>query len=77
MFCRAWTLIGAPCVSIPLAWTEGGLPVGAQVVGAPFSDGLTLSCGAWLLERLSSSAEGVRAAPAGKTVRPNGETAGG
>src|SRR5260221_131015 len=26
MFCRAWTLIGAPCVSLPLAWTRAGLP---------------------------------------------------
>jgi amidase len=38
VFSRAWTLIGAPCVSLPLAWTEGGLPVGLQLVGAPRSD---------------------------------------
>jgi Asp-tRNA(Asn)/Glu-tRNA(Gln) amidotransferase A subunit family amidase len=75
MFCRAWTLIGAPCVSVPLAWTEGGLPVGVQVVGAPFSDGLALSCAAWMLERASPPAAGVRGELAGKTVRPNGETA--
>ncbi|MBV9917869.1 MAG: amidase [Solirubrobacterales bacterium] len=38
VFCRVWTLIGAPCVSLPLAWTGGGLPAGLQLVGAPGRD---------------------------------------
>jgi len=52
-FCRAWTLIGAPCVSVPVAWTPSRLPVGVQVVGAPFADGRTLATAEWLLEHLA------------------------
>jgi Asp-tRNA(Asn)/Glu-tRNA(Gln) amidotransferase A subunit family amidase len=52
-FCRAWTLIGAPCVSVPLAWTPSRLPVGIQVVGAPFQDARTLATAEWMLERLA------------------------
>lgn len=47
-FCRAWTLIGAPCVSLPLAWTTSGLPAGVQLVGAPGTDGRLLATAAWL-----------------------------
>jgi Asp-tRNA(Asn)/Glu-tRNA(Gln) amidotransferase A subunit family amidase len=52
-FCRAWTLIGAPTISIPVAWTPGRLPVGLQVVGAPGRDGRTLAAAEWLLDRLA------------------------
>jgi Asp-tRNA(Asn)/Glu-tRNA(Gln) amidotransferase A subunit family amidase len=38
VFCRVWTLIGAPCVSLPLPWTSAGLPAGLQLVGAPGRD---------------------------------------
>ena len=43
LFCRTWTLIGAPCVSLPLAWTADRLPVGLQLVGAPGGDATTLA----------------------------------
>lgn len=43
MFCRVWTLIGAPCVSLPLALTDAGLPAGVQLVGAPGRDFETLA----------------------------------
>jgi Asp-tRNA(Asn)/Glu-tRNA(Gln) amidotransferase A subunit family amidase len=55
LFSRAWTIAGAPCVSVPLAWTTSGLPAGVQVVGAPFQDGRTLACAAWLLARLGQT----------------------
>jgi Asp-tRNA(Asn)/Glu-tRNA(Gln) amidotransferase A subunit family amidase len=48
LFCRAWTLIGAPCISLPLAWTEAGLPAGIQLVGAPGTDTHLLRTAAWL-----------------------------
>jgi Asp-tRNA(Asn)/Glu-tRNA(Gln) amidotransferase A subunit family amidase len=48
-FCRTWTLIGAPSLSVPLAWTPDGLPVGLQLVGAPRRDGELLSAAEWLL----------------------------
>ena len=43
LFCRVWTLIGAPCVSLPLAWTSDRLPVGLQLIGVPGSDSATLA----------------------------------
>ena len=53
LFCRVETLIGAPSVSVPLAWTPDRLPAGLQLIGAPSSDPRTLACAEWLLERLS------------------------
>jgi len=50
LFCRVETLIGAPSVSVPLAWTPEGLPAGLQLIGAPGSDARTLACAEWLLE---------------------------
>jgi Asp-tRNA(Asn)/Glu-tRNA(Gln) amidotransferase A subunit family amidase len=55
LFCRVWTLIGAPSISVPLAWTEEPLPAGLQLVGAPGSDGRTLAAAGWLMERLGSA----------------------
>jgi Asp-tRNA(Asn)/Glu-tRNA(Gln) amidotransferase A subunit family amidase len=52
LFCRAETLIGAPAISVPLAWTADGLPAGLQLIGAPASDARTLASAEWLLERL-------------------------
>ncbi len=48
LFCRVWTLVGAPSLSIPLAWTEDGLPAGLQLVGAPGADRTVLAAAAWL-----------------------------
>lgn len=50
MFCRVWTLIGAPSVSIPVAWAAEGLPVGLQVVGAPGRDERTLATAGGLMQ---------------------------
>ncbi len=55
LFCRVWTLIGAPCISLPLAWTEAGLPAGLQLVGAPGADTTLLDAAAWLMEGLGNS----------------------
>ena len=48
-FCRVETLIGAPSISLPLAWAPDGLPVGLQLLGAPGRDARTLACAEWLL----------------------------
>jgi Asp-tRNA(Asn)/Glu-tRNA(Gln) amidotransferase A subunit family amidase len=53
LFCRVETLIGAPSISLPVAWTADGLPAGLQLIGAPASDGRTLACAQWLLEGCS------------------------
>jgi Asp-tRNA(Asn)/Glu-tRNA(Gln) amidotransferase A subunit family amidase len=49
LFCRAWTAIGAPCVAVPLAWADDGLPVGLQVVAAPGADDLALAAAEMLV----------------------------
>jgi Asp-tRNA(Asn)/Glu-tRNA(Gln) amidotransferase A subunit family amidase len=36
-FNRLWTLMGVPCVTVPATISEGGLPVGVQVI-ARFGD---------------------------------------
>lgn len=33
-FCAPWSLTGAPAVSLPSGWSESGLPLGLQLVGA-------------------------------------------
>ncbi len=35
-------VLGLPAVTIPIAVTEGGLPVGVQLMGRPFEDELLL-----------------------------------
>ena len=54
LFCRAWTLAGAPSLSLPLVWTAG-LPVGLQLVGAPGADAALLGAGEWLTRRCGGS----------------------
>jgi Asp-tRNA(Asn)/Glu-tRNA(Gln) amidotransferase A subunit family amidase len=34
VFCRTWTLLGLPCIHLPFAHTNQGLPMGLQLVGA-------------------------------------------
>ena len=47
LFARAWNLIGAPSISLPLAWTDSPrLPVGLQLVGAPRADSRLLAAAA-------------------------------
>jgi Asp-tRNA(Asn)/Glu-tRNA(Gln) amidotransferase A subunit family amidase len=49
VFSRVWNLMGAPSISLPLAWTGGGLPVGLQLIGAPHRDGALLRAAATLV----------------------------
>jgi Asp-tRNA(Asn)/Glu-tRNA(Gln) amidotransferase A subunit family amidase len=52
LFCRMWTLLGLPCVSLPGIQGPNGLPLGAQVIGPMYKDGLTLSVAGWASQRL-------------------------
>ena len=49
-------MIGFPTLSVPAGLTSGGLPVGAQLVSAPFDDGIILA----LASALESATEDLR-----------------
>ena len=54
LFNRVWTLLGAPCLNLPVGRGPQGLPLGVQLVGPVGADPALLSLGEWVVERLSS-----------------------
>jgi amidase len=44
-FAHPFNLSGQPAISLPLEWTEAGLPIGVQLVGRPLEDATILSLG--------------------------------
>jgi Asp-tRNA(Asn)/Glu-tRNA(Gln) amidotransferase A subunit family amidase len=52
LFCRSWTLLGLPCVQLPVTTGTGGLPVGVQLVGRFAADFALLQAACWVQERL-------------------------
>jgi Asp-tRNA(Asn)/Glu-tRNA(Gln) amidotransferase A subunit family amidase len=55
LFNRMWTLLGVPCVTLPAAWGESGLPTGVQLVGR-VGDDVRLVGAALFLERALAEA---------------------
>jgi Asp-tRNA(Asn)/Glu-tRNA(Gln) amidotransferase A subunit family amidase len=55
LFCRAWTLLGTPAVSVPGMTGESGMPVGAQLVGRWGADWALLGLAAWAFAALQAS----------------------
>jgi Asp-tRNA(Asn)/Glu-tRNA(Gln) amidotransferase A subunit family amidase len=51
-FCRAWTLLGCPCVSLPVLKGPAGLPIGLQIVGMRDDDARLLAIASWVEKRL-------------------------
>jgi Asp-tRNA(Asn)/Glu-tRNA(Gln) amidotransferase A subunit family amidase len=51
-FSRIWTLLGVPCLSLPLLRGPAGLPLGLQLIGAPGKDLELLAAAAWVEARL-------------------------
>jgi Asp-tRNA(Asn)/Glu-tRNA(Gln) amidotransferase A subunit family amidase len=52
IFCRVWTLLGVPAMSVPCTQGPNGLPVGVQVIGRFGDDARALAVAEWLQERL-------------------------
>ena len=46
-FCRPWTLLGVPALSVPGATGASGAPVGVQLVAPAGADAVLVAAGAW------------------------------
>jgi amidase len=55
LFCRAWTLLGTPAVSVPGMTGESGMPIGVQLVGRVGADWTLLGLAAWAFAALAAS----------------------
>jgi Asp-tRNA(Asn)/Glu-tRNA(Gln) amidotransferase A subunit family amidase len=51
IFCSTWTYLGTPAVTLPLL-TDGGLPIGVQLVGRRGNDARLLRTARWLAKTL-------------------------
>lgn len=49
IFSRIWTLLGTPCISLPVLAGPEGLPVGLQVVGPHSGEARLLGAAEWVL----------------------------
>jgi Asp-tRNA(Asn)/Glu-tRNA(Gln) amidotransferase A subunit family amidase len=56
IFCTTWTLLGTPAVTVPLLSTEGGLPLGVQLVGRRGNDARLLRAANWLVKNQGAGA---------------------
>jgi Asp-tRNA(Asn)/Glu-tRNA(Gln) amidotransferase A subunit family amidase len=52
LFCRSWTLLGLPCVQLPVMTGRSGLPVGVQCVGRFAADLAVLQGACWVQDHL-------------------------
>jgi len=56
IFNRMWTLLGVPCVTLPVRWADNGLPTGVQLVGPVGDDARLMGCAALLEQALARTA---------------------
>ena len=49
LFCRIWTLLGMPCVSLPVLHGPAWLPIGLQLAGARGADERLLAAAAFVM----------------------------
>lgn len=52
LFCRRWTLLGLPCIQLPVAKGTQGLPIGIQLVGNYGADYSLLQIARWAEDQL-------------------------
>ncbi|WP_310632654.1 amidase [Paraburkholderia sp.] len=56
-FCAPWSLLGMPAVTVPSGWTDAGLPLGFQTIGAFGEDLATLRVAAWIEQVIGARRE--------------------
>lgn len=61
-FCRLWSLIGTPAVTMPLLTGPAGMPMGVQLIGRRGWDGRLLRTARWLVRHLAEGTDGTEAA---------------
>ena len=52
LFCRAWSLLGVPAISVPGLTGDSGMPIGVQLIAARGADALLLGVARWAGDRL-------------------------
>lgn len=52
-FCAPWSAAGLPAIAIPTGISQGGLPLGVQLVGRGFDDARLLKAARWVEERVA------------------------
>ncbi|MDA0305287.1 MAG: amidase [Proteobacteria bacterium] len=52
VFNGMWTMLGVPCVSVPLLSGENSMPMGVQVIGRKSDDVKIIRCARWLSDQL-------------------------
>jgi Asp-tRNA(Asn)/Glu-tRNA(Gln) amidotransferase A subunit family amidase len=67
IFCSTWTYLGTPAVTLPLLSSDGGLPIGVQLVGRRGNDARLLRTARWLAKTLQ---RGGRLKPARERPAP-------
>ena len=53
VFCRAWTLLGTPAISVPGPLGADGLPIGVQLVAPPGRDAELVAAARWVRQALA------------------------
>jgi Asp-tRNA(Asn)/Glu-tRNA(Gln) amidotransferase A subunit family amidase len=74
IFCTIWSYLGTPAVTLPLLRSEGGMPIGVQLVARRDNDARLLRTARWLVRRLAGGGRrkdsgNVEARTAGKGKR--------
>jgi aspartyl-tRNA(Asn)/glutamyl-tRNA(Gln) amidotransferase subunit A len=57
VFNGPWTGLGVPTVSLPTGLAPDGLPLGTQLIGAPFEEGRLLAAARWVEAAVGFTAE--------------------
>lgn len=60
LFNRAWTLLGNPCLALPLKRAPNGLPLGVQLVGALENDMALIAWAKWARARHGADGSGMQ-----------------
>ena len=73
VFCTLWTYLGVPAITLPLLWTEVGLPLGVQLVGRRGYDARLLRTARWLVKTVGrADRRGGGRTPAGSKAKRSG-----